>query len=233
MNMKKFIFDIINIRSINLKYCVHINSENDNKSKGQDTNFSTISRFSYNNTEYVKLTPRPYVVFSIDGKNSYESKSYVNMPYMGFYAFRHSLHKVLNNIYSMTDLFVYHRNILVLNKEKSSSASENIQVNGKNIMIYPIVISDPDNSELQFEGIGFSINSYSVIASLTIDEAITLYECLKDINMAELSTIACLWFQDTTCKKKVIPTQPIQPIRTTESISSNFSSKNEPFLPDI
>ena len=230
--MKKFIYDIINIRNVSLKYNLAITEDNDPPRNSFDKTYPTISKFKYNGTEYTKITPRGYIVFAIDGKNSYDNDAYVNLTYMSFYSLRRALKNVINKIYTTNDIFMFHKRTLVLNKDRAKEISENVQANDRSVMIYPIVISDNDNAEIQYEGIGFSINSYSIVSTLSIDEAIVLYECFKDINIVELNAMACQWFSDVSVKDE--NKKPIYaPKREGSTIHSNFSSRQQSYLPDI
>lgn len=230
--MKKFIYDIVNIRNVNLKYNLNITEEGDPARNKFEKTYPTVSKFRYNGTEYTKVTPRGYIVLSIDGKNSYDSNAYVNLTYMSFYSVRRALKNVINKIYTTNDVFMFHKRTLVLNKDRAKEISENVRVNDKSLMIYPIVISDNDNAEIQYEGIGFSINNYAIMSTLSIDEAIVLYECLKDINIVELNAMACQWFSDVSTKDDI--SKPLYaPNKEEVVIHSNFSSNQQSYLPDI
>lgn len=230
--MKKFIYDIANIRNINIRYNLIITEDGDPPRNKFEKTYPTVSKFKYNGSEYTKISPRGYIVFAIDGKNSYDSNAYINLTYMTFYSVRRALRNVINKIYTTNDIFMFHKQTLVLNKDKAREISENIQVNDRSIMIYPIVISDNDNAEIQYEGIGFSINNYSIMSTLSIDEAVVLYECLKDINMVELAALASKWFDDVSVKDDI--SKPLYaPARESQGVHSNFSSNQKSYLPDL
>lgn len=194
--MYKGSIDIATInKSMKIKFNLIIKDDEAIKKVNGNSNKKLIDTFQYRGSEYLKVTPRPYVTIDIsksasdkDANNEmvWNANSQVNLNKITLYDLLDKLNKTINEFYTIKDLFFIKDDKIYVNKERSNENVKIISTNSKTIFIRHSVVIDPDDGR-EYEGIAFYINESANFCTLTYKELKYLYYELSKINMHELS----------------------------------------------
>ena len=158
----------------------------------------TISKFTIEGNEYLKISPHPYVTLEIcnDGYN-YNSAISFNRYYL--YLLIKTLKKCVMYFVNNKDLFFYSDNELKVNDNCEAFVA--LSSSSKKIQLKPSVIVD--NSGVAYEGVILYINSLSSYTCLTYTELEYLTNELSKIDMTQLS-LECLKMGNIQNTKKEV-----------------------------
>lgn len=153
-------------------------------------NMKVIDTFTYGGSEYLRLSPKPYITIDIsataDKTDSWNSNTQVNLNKMCLIDFIIKSKNMINK-FRIPELYFIKNNRLQVNTDIANKSYEIIRTPNKTIKMIHCVVYDNDNSDIENEGICFMINSIDNFCFLTYTELEYLYYMLSKINMDELA----------------------------------------------
>lgn len=179
-------------RSLKLEFGVIVNTPKDflmNKN-----GYQTVSKFSYDGRNYIKLRPSPFILLKIKSEKNegWNINNSISFNSRARFEFLKHLKKFLMN-FSDPDLFYYTNNHTKLEvnpayRQKCSFTMSNSS--NKTIRMEPAVISpNNENADIFYEGAILYINGYDNYAYLTYAELEYMYNEIREINMRSLSLL--------------------------------------------
>lgn len=188
--MYKGSIDIGNVnKNLKITFNLVIIGDSDNNQKFNN-NTKTINKFTFNNSEYLKFHPRPFLTLDIsryqNNQKIYDPGCQVNINRRNLFTFIQRIKLMIDN-FKEQDLFFIKNKQLQLNKEKAISLSQVIRTNDKAICLMHSVISDEERVDIQYEGIILMINNVSNSVLITYDELLYMYYLLTKVDMEVLS----------------------------------------------
>lgn len=212
----------------------------ENMSPKMKENSKTIRKYNIDGNTYIKFNPRPYIDMIIDPdiKDRYDPYKRVRCNKFDIYKLIRSLEKMSNIFKTMTDLFYYYGDKLILDDNKMEKATMIIPLHDRTLKIVPTIILDVDTNK-QHEGIIIYVNTEAVSCPLTYLEMEFLLHILKTTDIDSLAT--SLYMMDGNIDIKMENGDNIQepnPEVNTELINSDNTKtyatpKNGNTIPDI
>lgn len=165
-----------------------------------------IDKFTYGDSEYLKLSPKPYITIDIsdasDKNDSWNSNTQVNFNKFCLFELIQKTKSMLES-FKIKELFYKKDGKLQVNPTVASQCSEIIRTPNKAVKMIHAVIYDNENKEIEYEGICFMINSPDNYCCLTYHELEYLYYELNNINMHELSiSLINVYLLSLLCEEK-------------------------------
>ena len=175
--------------SMKLKFNVIMKDKTEKKANRKYNN-RVIDRFTYNGSDYLRISPKPYITIDIsstsDKNDEWNSNSVVNLNKFCLFDMIRKVRSMINK-FKIPDLFFIKNKKLHLNTEIANNNFEIIRTPNKIIKLVHAVIYDSNNQELEYEGVCFMINSPDNFCCLTYNELEYLYYVLTHIDMDTLA----------------------------------------------
>lgn len=173
-----------------IKFNLIIKDENQLKSNIQSYGNKLIEVFKYNGSEYLKISPKPYITIDIsatsDKNDVWNSNNQVNLNKICLFDFMRKI-KLMIDAFKIPELFFIKNKKLQVNSQVSEKYTQYVRTPNKIIKLSHVVVYDTDNKELEYEGICMFVNGVDNFCCITYSELEYLYYELTRINMHELS----------------------------------------------
>lgn len=208
---------------------------------GNKFNSKVIDKFNIDGTDYLKLSPHPFITIDIstreDKRESWSSSKSVSLTRVGIFIMKKKIREALESM-TKEDLFMYYDEKLTLNKELAMESTVKFRTNNKYVMIRPIVVPDEENPAIEYEGLCFMINSVENYNLMTIDEVEFLLDILDNIDLMNLAltvvNTAMLMKTKSTVKLDIKSNKLITEETGNEKVELNFTNKkDENTIPNI
>ena len=162
-----------------------------NKSHGW-MNEPVIKRFRYNNNQYFRIYPRPFLTLDIsskeDKKEGWNSAYQISLNQRALFVLKKNLEKLIEEFQTNKDLFyTYDTGEIVVDQELAEELRKVVPTKSKIIILQPCVVQDEDNNEIYYEGCIMAFNRLEYSTNLTFEEMGFLLDLLMQINLTELS----------------------------------------------
>lgn len=161
-------------------------------------NHQVVSKFSIKTTEYLKISPHPFINIDISNYlDKREDKYNINLNFTlnrrDLYLFMIVL-KDINTIMDekITELYYYDdKEDLQINKEKAEEYKRGLKCGNKGVIIQPTVVLYEEISEKRDIGVTLAINYYANFIYLTLEDLKYLtYELSKlDLNLLSIAIL--------------------------------------------
>lgn len=189
--MYKIILDLGSInKTMRLKFNLMIEHENQVKQAINRQDTRTISSFMMGGTEYLKLTPFPYVSIDIsktsDRGDKWNSNLTANLNSAGMFIMQKKLKQILSG-FQVKNLFYKQDGRLYVNQSVASQMIEYIRLPSKTLKVMYAVVKDEENQEIEYEGVVLMINTSDNYCFLTYDELEYLIYALSKVDIHVLS----------------------------------------------
>ena len=149
----------------------------------------TIKTYNIDGNTYIKFNPRPFIDLTIDPdqKDKYDPYKHIRCNRFDVFKLIKSLEKMVNNFKSITDLFYYYGDKLILDDSKIDKATIILPLKERTLKITPTLILDVDSGR-QHEGVIIYVNTESVSCPLTYIEMEYLLYILNTIDIDSLAS---------------------------------------------
>lgn len=189
--MYKIILDLGPInKMMKLKFNLMIEHENQVKQAINRQDTRTISSFMMGGTEYLKLTPFPYVSIDIsktsDRGDKWNPNLTANLNSAGMFIMQKKLKQILSG-FQVKNLFYKQDGRLYVNQSVASQMVEYIRLPNKTLKVMYAVVKDEENQEIEYEGVVLMINTSDNYCFLTYDELEYLIYALSKVDIHVLS----------------------------------------------
>lgn len=174
-------------QSVKLSLNVIIRGDDYNIRPGAGKVFKhVVDLFDYNGSRYLKISPRSFITIDIsksfDRSDSWNSNMQVNLTKQYLFEFI-SKCKIMIENFKIKDLFYIKNKKLQINADIANSISQVVKTTNKTIKMIHSVVYDPENKEIEYEGIVFMINSIDNFSFITYNELQYMYYVLSTTNI--------------------------------------------------
>lgn len=189
--MFKVSMDLFRIhKSFKVQFTVLVREEGELDTSGKPIR-PTVSLFNYNGSNYIKVSPFPFINIDISSKldkgEEWNSNRSFNMNRREFFTFAMHLQKLVRTFTVEKGLFYYDKNqTLRVNHDLAEQHKQTVVCSNKSIMMRPIVVENEESHEL-YEGIVFFVNTLDFFSCITYGEAEYLLFELKRIDFNTLT----------------------------------------------
>lgn len=178
-------------KNMKLRFGVVVQNEKDiKKMYNQKGQVPTMSTFTIQGVEYLKLHPYPYLTIDIaksgDKGDAWNSNLQVNINSLYMFRLKKTLQELLDN-FPTKNLYYKQNGKLVVNQDIAGPLARVVKTNTKVIKLVYAVVPDEENKEIEYEGISFMINTMDSFCLLTYDELEFLIYYLDKINLDQLA----------------------------------------------
>ena len=227
--MYKVLLDYERIsKNMKLKFGLILSDE------GNKFNNKVIDKFNIDGTDYLKISPHPFLTIDIatreDKRDNWSSNRSISLTRVGMFMMKKKLREALDNL-TTEDLFSYYDNKLTLNKDLAAQTTVKFKANNKYVMIQPIVVPDEENPGIEYEGLCFMINSVENFNLMTIDEVEFLLDILDHTDLLNLAltviNTAMLMKSKTSAKLDLKSVKLIAEEKSKEKVELNFTNKKD------
>ena len=202
--MYKIIHELGSVnKTMKLKFNLMIQNEKQVKQAVNRQDTQTINSFMIGGTEYLKLSPYPYITIDIskstDRGDAWNANLSVNLNSIGLFIMQKKLKHILNG-FQVKSLFYKQDGKLYVNPNIANRMVEYIRLLNKVVKVSYGVVKDEENQEIEYEGVIFMINTSDNYCLLTYDELEYLFYILSkiDLNIMALQAINIYLAQLTT-----------------------------------
>jgi len=200
--------------------------------------FKLVNMFKYNNNEYIKISPHPFLSIDIGGKKEYDYNNNFTLNQRDLFLFIMNLKSAIADFTNHKDLFLIDNDEVVVNKELAQSIKKVFRTTRKTLLIEhaPVLRGENDNL-ITYEGVILAVNHLENFTTFTYAELKYLLWELEKIDMINLSlqliSIDASINGYSTNDEKVIEKEPISEKIEDEIIDtkSSFFVRNYPTLP--
>ena len=219
--MDKATIDLDKIRNIKLSFCLPIQTDQDQK-----YHYKLLQKTKWGEKEYLKITPKPYVILELTNKDNWRDKYgnsiILTKPY--FFSLLNKLKKFIY-AYQIPELYQYSENgELLVNKPIAEANRLELLALNRILKMQHCVVKDEEGSNTEYEGCCVFVNHPNNYTLLTYEEIIWLYETLSQINFHMLS----LQLIQITLEGDKIPYEEWNQVETVKEETIEASIKSGP-----